>query len=313
MPQLTICICTLDRAADLQRCFTALLLNKGLQFVEILVVNNGSGEESRSVVDEYASRLPVRYIRHDKPTVGEVLNRAWQESASEWLAYIDDDSIVYPTWLESILKAIPEVGPDCFAMAGNVDMGPHPPVLPDWCGPNLAAAAYSNIDFGEQDRFLDFPGALGNNLVIRKSLLERHGGFSRELRTYWESHIFYLGFWAGGNCFFNAGMRVAHTPSQNRLTKEWALNKFRNSGRDYQRMLGSLHHFPQCPARYSVILTLPITFLKLLAGYLTGSPRRIMTFRAMLNFEMGRFEQLLLGKKSIEYSTFGKTHRTGSG
>jgi glycosyltransferase involved in cell wall biosynthesis len=305
MPKITVCIPTLDRAVPLAVGLDALLKSEGIEATEIIVVNNGAGEATREVVERFAHRLPVRYVRHDKPSVGEVLNRGWREAAAEWLAYIDDDSIVYPTWLPAILEDIQIVRPDCFAMAGNIDSGPEPLDLPKWCHPNVAMSAFTNLYLGDHPHYLSMPeGPVGNNFIIRKALLDRHEGFAPGLRTYWENHIIFLGYHSGGSCYFDPRIHVIHRPAQERITKGWVLNKLHNSGMDYQHMLSLLKGYPDCPPEYDFFLKLPMSLLKMVAAWLLQLPAKVMAFRCVMIFQWGRVEKKFFGRQTTEYSTF---------
>jgi glycosyltransferase involved in cell wall biosynthesis len=304
-PQLSICIATLDRASDLKTCFDALQLTRGLDSVEILVVNNGAGEDTERICQLYQDLLPVRYIRHPQPTLAEVLNRAWREAEAEWVAYIDDDSIVYPGWLEAILPALSRVDSRCFAMGGNVDMGNEPPVLPDWCHPDFAQSAFSNVQFGPEDKYLEFPACpIGNNLAFRRAFIQRHGGFPGELRTYWENYLVWQGYWQGGSCFFNSEMRVAHIPGPRRFNRKWALNKAWVMGQNYQRTLSLLQKYPQCPPRYDFLKTLPLALVKLAVSFLIRSRRHQTAFQALVLFDLARIREIFDKRSAPEYSTF---------
>jgi len=184
-------------------------------------------------------------------------------------------------------------------------MGPESLELPEWCHPQLAAAAYSNKNFGDHAHYLEYPDApVGNNFIIRKTHLAQNGGFALGLRTYWENHIITLGYWSGGSCYFDPRIRVAHRPSANRLNIGWALNKLHYSGMDYQDMVGRLRYRPNCPPRYDFLFKLPLLFFKMIAAYLMFRRKHVFVFYACLLFEWGRFEKQFFLRNTIEYSTF---------
>jgi glycosyltransferase involved in cell wall biosynthesis len=303
MPSITICICTLDRADDLQRGLEALLLNEGIQSIELIVVNNGPGEVSRNVVERYSNRLSIRYIRLETPGLGAARNTLWQSATGEWMAYLDDDSIVYPSWLAGLQDAIAKVESRCFAIAGNVDMGSNPPILPKWCSPNLAQTVFSNVNFGTEERYLDFPSVpLGNNMVLRRSFLAQNGGFLTDSRTYDDVYVGWMGYRLGGSCYFTPRMRVAHCPSVERISKKWVLGKYRQSGRGFQVVLSKLRGFNQLPSLYGFIFYLPLVTIKWGISLLLNKPSLTINFLALMNFEVGRAEYFFLSKKGGEYA-----------
>ena len=74
---------------------------------EIIVIDNGSTDSTRSVVAEIAasSRVTVSYVREETQVYSEALNRGVREARGAWLAFFDDDQLAEPNWLEELLSA----------------------------------------------------------------------------------------------------------------------------------------------------------------------------------------------------------------
>ena len=70
---------------------------------EIIVVDNGSPDNTRQVCDEYNKRNGnLRYFYDPRPGLHVGRNKGYQESRSDILVYADDDIIAFPTWLKAI-------------------------------------------------------------------------------------------------------------------------------------------------------------------------------------------------------------------
>lgn len=91
--QLSIIVCTCNRAAFLQRCLDALIAQSVPETAyEVLVVDNNSTDETASVVARMLPRHPhLRYVREEHQGLSYARNRGMRETASPWVAYVDDD------------------------------------------------------------------------------------------------------------------------------------------------------------------------------------------------------------------------------
>jgi len=78
---------------------------------EIIVVDDGSTDESAAVVQQF--REKVTYVYQDNKGVAQARNRGIEESTGEYIALLDHDDLWHPTKLEkqvAVLRQRPEVG-----------------------------------------------------------------------------------------------------------------------------------------------------------------------------------------------------------
>ena len=73
---------------------------------EVLVVDNASSDDTRSVADEFRTQLPVRYVHEAQPGLSNARNRGVSEARGTWILWIDDDVTVPREWLRAYLTAM---------------------------------------------------------------------------------------------------------------------------------------------------------------------------------------------------------------
>ena len=99
---LSVAIPTYRRPDMLAECVESLLpqLRDG---VEILVVDNDPDGGARAAI-EARGDVRIRYVNETAPGVVQARNRAVRESAGRYLAFIDDDEVARPGWIEALLR-----------------------------------------------------------------------------------------------------------------------------------------------------------------------------------------------------------------
>ncbi|MCX5696482.1 MAG: glycosyltransferase [Candidatus Omnitrophica bacterium] len=118
--RLSVVIPTYNRAKDLKKCLDSLLLQTFKDF-EILVIDNGSTDETSQLLKEY----PVRVIQDSTKNVFHLFNLGWKNSQADIIVFTNDDVETVPGWLEQILITFEQ-----FKGAGAVG---GPTVLPLAC------------------------------------------------------------------------------------------------------------------------------------------------------------------------------------
>ena len=99
-------VCTRNRAVALQRglaSFLGLKLN-GAVF-ELVVVDNGSADETASVIIGFAAQapFPVRLVIEPEPGLSRARNRGLRHAAGDLILMTDDDCYVEPEWVQAAL------------------------------------------------------------------------------------------------------------------------------------------------------------------------------------------------------------------
>jgi glycosyltransferase involved in cell wall biosynthesis len=108
-PQLSIIVCTKNRAKSLERTLRSLLEDPSAASAEVLVVDNGSTDETARVIQtaqaESGERRPVRVLSCVEPGHSRARNHAIPEARGEFVAFTDDDVTVQPGWIDALLDA----------------------------------------------------------------------------------------------------------------------------------------------------------------------------------------------------------------
>lgn len=118
----TVALCTRNRAAQLRRALEsvcALSLPDGTTW-EVIVVDNGSTDDTPKVVREFAGRLPLLPLFEPTPGVSRARNCALQAAQGRYICWTDDDVVLSPQWLAAYLDAFKR-HPDALLFGGPIE------------------------------------------------------------------------------------------------------------------------------------------------------------------------------------------------
>lgn len=100
MPAVSIIIPSYNRMAILPKAIDSVLA-QGFTDWELLVVDDGSTDETERVVSEYATRHPaIRYLRQENKKQAAARNHGIREARGKYLAFLDSDDEWLPGKLE---------------------------------------------------------------------------------------------------------------------------------------------------------------------------------------------------------------------
>ena len=183
-PELSVIIPTRNRCDYLKDALESILwqsLNKEL--FEVIVVDNGSTDATKEVVESFKDKLPnLSFVFEPKPGLHEGRHAGLRAAKSDILVYADDDIIAFKTWLEGIYESFQE---EDVVLVGGKDLPKYEGEVPFWikekwyelipdghCMPQL-----SLIDFGDEVKDIHPGYVYGCNFAIRKWVVEKAGGF----------------------------------------------------------------------------------------------------------------------------------------
>src|SRR5688500_3240635 len=230
----TVLICTFNRERLLVQTLDSLAAMEvppDLRW-EVLVVDNNSSDGTRDAV---ASRVagypaPLRYVFEGRQGKAHALNTGIGASAAEIIAFVDDDVRVSRDWLEAGVRPLMN--------RTDIDYtgGPAYPMWevepPDWLrgdpgrlwGP-IALVDYVPAEFIFEER-RRIP--LGVNMAVRRSLVQRVGGFhvalerkGTSLMGQGQAEFFFRTRAAGAHGLYVPRMALDHFVPAGRMTRSY--------------------------------------------------------------------------------------------
>ena len=174
---LTVAICTWNRAELLRQTLqslTQLNVPSGLSW-EVLVVNNNCTDDTSSVVQSFASSLPIREYFEPTPGKSNALNSGTRTAQGEVIIWTDDDVLVRPEWLQAYADAIAAY-PQAEFWGGPVDPW-FETTAPAWLDAwwPVVQHAYAVIDYTAEDQpITEKTIPFGVNWAIRRATQLRY-------------------------------------------------------------------------------------------------------------------------------------------
>jgi glycosyltransferase involved in cell wall biosynthesis len=270
-------ICTHNRARYLEKAIQSLVdQHIPRDRYEIIIVDNCSTDATRGVVEKFANRGDIRYVY--EPTLGlsHARNTGWRSARGKYVAYLDDDAMATPKWLETILDTFETVRPMPGCVGGKVD--------PIWEGPRPVwvsdeiVTCLTVIDWSDKPHFIDDirrQWLVGANIAFPVKVLHQvdgcAAGLDRAGRRLLSSGDIFLEkqiIKAGYRCFYNPEILARHAVERSRLEKVWFRRRYLWQGFSDAAM-PILEERPSAAGRIKAALPLVLRLAK--------SPRRLLT------------------------------------
>lgn len=172
-PRVSVVICTYNGSRTIRQSLTHACRLDYPDY-EIIVVNDGSTDATREIVEPFVREHDVRLIEIPNGGLSNARNKGWRNATGDIVVYLDDDAYPDPHWLQYLGHM--------FRTTEHVAVG----------GPNLApldarlvAACVAESPGGPNHVLLSdqlaehIPGC---NMAIRRSALAAIGGFDPQFR-----------------------------------------------------------------------------------------------------------------------------------
>lgn len=292
----TIAVCTRDRSTQLERLlgsFCHLEIPPATSW-EILVVDNGSTDDTPQILERYAERLPLRCIREPKQGLSNARNRAIAVAEAELIVCTDDDCSVPTDWLANYLTAAARYQlADLFA--GEVE--PHFHCADEaWCATarQEAPSAFARFKFGLQDTRIDWQSSLrlipyGANYAVRTKAARKfsfdrivgRGSHDTFLLGGEETRYFLRMLDDGHVGWLVAGSPVKHWISSDKATLEYVAHYYFGVGLQWGQM-------PRSPAWINTLRRQALDILCHLAPRLLGRHHPQVAISRVRDWNMAR-------------------------
>lgn len=223
----SIVVPTLNRSRWVTACLDALDAQKTDAQFEIVIVDNGSTDNTVETLDAWCATHPrARWCREPDTGRSRALNAGLDEVRGELVLFTDDDAVADPGWIDAYVRWYLErtdprsmaVGPILPVMT---DLGPWPAWLP-----STALWDVPRLDHGATRQLAPHEHGWGANLAIPTEVLAAVGGWDETIgnvgparREDFEDTEFQQRVRAsGGSIWFRDDAIVRHRVPSGRLT-----------------------------------------------------------------------------------------------
>ena len=205
--RLSLIATTYNQPRDLE-FFLHTVCAQNTNAFEVLIADDGSGSETKSVIEKYQAILKERLVhvwhKDDGYRKATVVNAAVRRSQGEWLVFVDTDCLLHERFIQDHFSQARSSG---LFMGRRTELGPH---FSQWLRQNpnsfLSPTFYSrllwsglkseskntNRSFRVGNKRLSkllkydrVPDLLGSNFSIDRTLFEKINGFNEDLKSYW--------------------------------------------------------------------------------------------------------------------------------
>ena len=228
----TVLICTYNRAPFLAETLDSLARCRSALRWNVLVVDNNSTDDTRAVVTGQIAGYPVplAYLFEPRQGKSHALNTGLLATQAAFVIFTDDDVRVSEGWIDASCRAMID--------DGGIDYtgGPVHPIwerpCPPWLDQRRADlwGTLAILDYGPEPFVFEERRRvpLGANMAVRRTLIDRVGGFDPELGRRGDSllgqeqaEFFCRSRAAGARGRYEPAMTLEHHVPARRLTLDY--------------------------------------------------------------------------------------------
>ncbi len=174
--KVSVIVCTRNRVSYLQQCFSSIAAQKCSMPFEVVVIDNGSTDETQTVIRQWCEKDPrFRSAREDRLGLSQAKNAGVQLARGRLLVFTDDDVIVETNWIETYCDFFSRKRDDLVVAGGLIVPIPHD--LGDWPSwfvePALADLAL--LDYQAERMLTKMEWVWGGNMAIPAYMFDQFG------------------------------------------------------------------------------------------------------------------------------------------
>ena len=154
----------------IDKCLNSLV-NQTLKDIEIIIVNDGSPDNSEKIINEYLNKYPdkIKYLKKENGGLSDARNYGLKYATGEFIAFVDSDDYIDSKMYEDMLNHAINSKSDIVVCATEVVYPKHKKVIP----------ASFKLTNDYKDFFLSVPMAW--NKIFKKSLFKEPFLFKKNI------------------------------------------------------------------------------------------------------------------------------------
>lgn len=239
---LTVFIATKNRASVLRKVLeTFCQIEAPAGGWKLVVIDNGSSDETAALLTSCAKRLPLQAVTELKPGKNSALNAGLQLLEGDLAVFADDDAFPRRDWLVQLRKAAD--GQPSYSMFGGAIVPRWESAPPSWVNWVDQGVVYSVTNPARQSGPMPAYFAFGPNMAIRSSIFESGARFDSAIgpngRSYpmgSETDFLMKLSRRGHNTWYVAEAIVEHFIRNEQLRKSWIFRRAIHFGRGQCRL-----------------------------------------------------------------------------
>jgi len=284
---LSVVFATHNRAAGLPRVLEAFAaLSSPPGGWKLLIVDNGSTDDTRAVLAGYAARLPLTVLDCPRPGKNRALNTAIPYLEGDLCVWTDDDVLPDREWLVRLRQAA-DLHPHATMFGGTV-LPEWPEAVPPWLTERAVPFSVLYAKNEHTTGYCGFQHIFGPNMAVRRLVFAAGIRFAEDIGPDATNPLYAMGSETellrrlqarGHRGWFEAAARVRHIVRPEQMQEDWIL------ARAYRYGAGEgANHAPGRGAGDTAARRLPAGLLlrvaayrvaAMLAGPLPPSPSRL--------------------------------------
>lgn len=183
MPDVSVILCTWNNCGRLRKTlgsFRAIDFPDGITW-ELVVVDNNSNDNTRPIVNEYVSHLPIRYVFEARQGLSHARNAGLAVASGSLLIFTDDDVTLRKDWLVEYWEAFKRMPEGCFWGGPVYSQFECEGVDKELIG--LGPPSVRGLDWGATRRQLKWPREcfISANWACTREALDKAGRFDTRL------------------------------------------------------------------------------------------------------------------------------------
>lgn len=193
---------------------------------ELIVVDDGSTDGTRSIVDTFGSQVVYHYQANQGAAAAR--NTGIELASSRWIAFLDSDDYWLPHHLERIEAAIHSTRGEAAVYFCNVEYDRSRPLRHLWEAARLPTIERYALQQPPVDwTWLPIQPFMLQGSVFRRELLQQVGGLNTDLEVREDTHLFMILGAIAPFCAVNEIGTVMRDDADDRLTRKSAAQQRR--------------------------------------------------------------------------------------